>query len=438
MQLIDRSSIIVPPDRQRHEFNPEALGELQDSIERHGLLHAIVCDQANNLRAGERRLRAIDTIYALGGTFCYNGSEVVPGKVPVVYVSADATDLELFEIELEENLARQDLTWQEKADAVAKLHDLRSRQNPGQTVTATANELYKKEPSAGGGAHITETNKAILVGKNLDKPEVAGAKTLNDAYKALQTIAQKKVAAERAEGMDKVQEWFEAHHANCLEWLAGYQGPKFDVCLTDPPYGVGITQMSWQQSTAHDYDDSPDAFRALMNEWVPLLAGHMQPACHIYQFCDFRWFNFLAALWEANHFEVNPRPLIWHRGNEGRVTEASKWPRRTYECLLYARRGQRPLQTVRADVLIHTLRDDTSKGEFNFHGARKPVELYVDLLERSCLPGDRVIDPFMGSGTIFAAAQKVKVFAVGIEQNADAFNFALGRANSTKNVEDLL
>jgi DNA modification methylase len=49
------------------------------------------------------------------------------------------------------------------------------------------------------------------------------------------------------------------------------------------------------------------------------------------------------------------------------------------------------------------------------HGAQKPVSLYSDLLKRSTRPGDRVLDPFCGTGTIFPAAHPLKVAATGIE-----------------------
>ena len=26
------------------------------------------------------------------------------------------------------------------------------------------------------------------------------------------------------------------HHASCIDWLANYDGPLFDACVTDPPY----------------------------------------------------------------------------------------------------------------------------------------------------------------------------------------------------------
>ena len=69
MLLLPLAAITIPPDRQRREFDPEALEELGISIQRLGLLHPIVVrtlpDGQYHLVAGERRLRAITRLYDL-------------------------------------------------------------------------------------------------------------------------------------------------------------------------------------------------------------------------------------------------------------------------------------------------------------------------------------------------------------------------------------
>jgi DNA modification methylase len=66
------------------------------------------------------------------------------------------------------------------------------------------------------------------------------------------------------------------------------------------------------------------------------------------------------------------------------------------------------------------------------HPAQKPVALYTDLLRRSCNPGDRVLDPFAGTGTIFPAAHSLKIFATGVEKNQSAYGIAVRRLKELK------
>ena len=62
MHKINLAEIIIKPERQRQEFDPEALQELKNSIEDGQLLHPPVLRREGGswvLVAGERRLKAI-------------------------------------------------------------------------------------------------------------------------------------------------------------------------------------------------------------------------------------------------------------------------------------------------------------------------------------------------------------------------------------------
>jgi ParB family chromosome partitioning protein len=87
MHLIPIDKILVPSNRQRQEFNPEAIGELATSIARLGLLHPLVIryDSEHDevmLVAGERRLRAYKHLKMLSQTTTCNGQTVPVGVVP--------------------------------------------------------------------------------------------------------------------------------------------------------------------------------------------------------------------------------------------------------------------------------------------------------------------------------------------------------------------
>ena len=106
-------AIKISPTRQRREFKQVELQELVTSIRdsSHGLLHALVLRREGPdfvLVAGERRLRAIQDIYDLTGTFLFNGEPVIPGMVPYNDLG-ELTEIEAWEAELG-NIRRVDLT----------------------------------------------------------------------------------------------------------------------------------------------------------------------------------------------------------------------------------------------------------------------------------------------------------------------------------------
>lgn len=103
---VDR--IVPSPLQPRKEFSAEALQELTDSIRQHGIIQPLVVRMAHGrheLIAGERRLRAAQ---AVGLT-----------QVPVIV--REASDLDVLEMSLIENLQRADLNPIEEAQAYARL-----------------------------------------------------------------------------------------------------------------------------------------------------------------------------------------------------------------------------------------------------------------------------------------------------------------------------
>jgi ParB family transcriptional regulator, chromosome partitioning protein len=105
------TSIVPSPLQPRKDFAAEALQELIDSIRQHGIIQPLIVRRlsggAHELIAGERRWRA--------------AQEVGLTEVPVIIRSA--SDLEVLELSLIENLQRSDLNPIEEAHGYARLRD---------------------------------------------------------------------------------------------------------------------------------------------------------------------------------------------------------------------------------------------------------------------------------------------------------------------------
>src|SRR5438270_6188077 len=104
-----RLATIVPsPLQPRKNFAPEALQELVDSIRQHGIIQPLIVrrvDGRHELIAGERRWRA--------------AQEIGLAEVPVIVRTA--SDLEVLEISLIENLQRTDVNPIEEAQGYSRL-----------------------------------------------------------------------------------------------------------------------------------------------------------------------------------------------------------------------------------------------------------------------------------------------------------------------------
>jgi len=431
MNFIPLESIIVHPNRQRREHPINAHQELVTSISETavGLQNPLVVRPDGDkyiLLSGERRLRAIKDIYALGGRILYAGNPVPPGQVPVT-LTTELSELEAEEAELEENIRRQDLTWAERAEATSRLMALREKQSalrgdPRPTVREIAQEVR----NSGDGINQENTRRELIVTKYLSDPDVRAAKSLDEAFKVVKKKEQAKKHLELANtlGAGITLASHQCHNEDATTWMAAQPAEQFDVILSDPPYGMGADEFGdsgGHAAGSHGYVDSYEYWQALMEKCIPHLYRLAKPQAHCYLFCDIDRFHELKALMAKAGWRVFRTPLIWHKPTGSRTPWVNQSPQRRYELILFAIKGDRPVSVLRGDVLEHT--PDANLG----HSAQKPISLYQDLLERSVLPGDRILDPFCGTGPIFPAATSVKCLATGVEMDSTSYGISLSR-----------
>ena len=438
-----RSALRIPKERQRQEFDANALQELQASIELNGLLHAPVIRhtaEGPTLVAGESRIKAIDDIRALGGSFRYNGQTVPDDSLPVVTLG-DLSPLQAEEAELDENLKRKDLTWQEHAAAVKRLMLLRQAQAVAAapagtvpalpTITSLAQEVYGNV-----GVYTAKASADLILADNLSNPSIAKAGSAKEAFKILKAQDTRRRNEELAAivGPTFGASSHRLAHADCLPFMRDPANHgQFDVILTDPPYGMGADGFGDANGRlvhqVHNYSDGVDAWRTLMRDWARLSFQCAADQAHAYLFCDIDNFHELKAMMEAGGWYVFRTPFVYQKLNSGRVPRPEHGPRRQYELVLYAIKGDKRVTQIYPDVFAAT--GDTNLG----HGAQKPVASFQNLLQRSVKPGDKVFDPFCGTGTIFEACHPFKCQATGIEMDAGSYGIALRRLQALDGLE---
>src|SRR3954466_9929765 len=108
VQMIAVAEIIPTPLQPRTVFRDDNLQELVDSIKQHGIIQPLICRKNGErfeLIAGERRWRAAQRV----------------GLTEAPVIVRTASDQDVLELALIENLQREDLNPIEEATAFAKL-----------------------------------------------------------------------------------------------------------------------------------------------------------------------------------------------------------------------------------------------------------------------------------------------------------------------------
>ena len=435
LHAIPASNILIPKNRQRKEFKPEQVVELAGSISQLGLMHPVVVRKDPEAKdtyllvAGERRMRALEYLWNFGEAVFCGQARFSEGVVPCMHFG-DLDELTAKEMELEENIRRVDLTWQEKAAATSELLALRSAQAEAKGVAPPTVDSIASEVRGDSSNARDRTRKEIIVSKHLADPEVQKAGSVDDAFKLLKRREELQRSADLAAkiGVTFNSSVHTLHQGDCLELLPEIADGSFDVLLTDPPYGIDADKFGDSGGAvgagnlgSHFYDDS----WTYWNKLAKFLAGEAfrvcKPAAHAYVFCDIDNFVLLKSFFIEAGWRVFRTPLVWVNPTSNRAPWPEHGPQRKYQVCLFAVKGDRRVTKVMPDVLTYP-----SDQNLN-HQAQKPVALYQDLLVRSVGPGDTVLDCFGGTGPILPAAHALKCRATYIERDPAAYGIALKR-----------
>lgn len=180
------------------------------------------------------------------------------------------------------------------------------------------------------------------------------------------------------------------YHGDCLEILPMLG--KFDLLLTDPPYGIGADNRQrilsrGKLANPKDYGES---------HWDE------KPApCWMIEMARSKAAK--QIIWGGNYYPLPPcyGPLIWDKENTGDFADGEMaW--NNLGCALRIKR--------------HLWNGMIRKGcEDRFHPTQKPLEVILWAIQ---LAGDveTILDPFAGSGTTGRAAKDPRINCVLIEK----------------------
>lgn len=191
---------------------------------------------------------------------------------------------------------------------------------------------------------------------------------------------------------------------NCgdaVDWLRAMPSEAADLAITDPPY------ESLEKHRARGTTTRLKVSKGSSNPWFGIFPNARFPELfaevfrvlkrdtHFYLFCDAETAFVAKPMGEAAGFTFW-KPLVWDK-----VTIGMGYHYRCrYEFILFFEKGKRRLNDLGTPDII------TAARVRNGYPTEKPVAVSEVLIAQSTNPGDIVIDPFMGSGSVGVAALK--------------------------------
>jgi site-specific DNA-methyltransferase (adenine-specific) len=209
---------------------------------------------------------------------------------------------------------------------------------------------------------------------------------------------------------------------DCFDVLPTLSG--FDAVVMDPPYAIP-TQVASGRSSTRSIGDLSIIEAAFRNVFNTVSAG-LRPGGRGFVFCDGASY---PVVYRASYALFSSALLVWSKGRIGMGREF----RKSHELVLHFWRDDTPIYADgigRPDVFTFA-----PVGQEREHEAQKPIAMLEHLLT---VCGDRICDPFMGSGsTGIAALQSGRKF-VGIEIEPRYFDLACRRIEQAQSQGDML
>jgi ParB/RepB/Spo0J family partition protein len=424
---------IVFGERFREEY--KNIDDLASSMKREGVIQPLAVraneDGTYNLLAGGRRYTA-----ALKAGLT---------SLPVRCYPPTLSELEMREIELMENVCREDLTWYETAKLRSTIHDIRVAMYGEKVSTAADAPGESKRDTAKvlGVTPIVVSQDINLVKASKAFPQLAEAKTRKDAQKMLEKLKEQMIQSELAKRIEEktASTPLEKIHLDiCNRYIVGdfLQGVKdipsgsIDFIEMDPPYGINLTKVKREMSTAY----TPNYNEVDETVYADFLSSVISECKRV--MTENSW----MIIWHAKEWRADIQSFlrdislsydegIWYKGPVGQTNTPAIHLASSFEPFLYVRKGSPSISRQGRSNVFHY--KPVYPGA-KIHPTERPIEMIQDLMQTFCWEGARILVPFLGSGNSILAASNLGMKAFGwdlSQEYKDAYTLRVHESRPT-------
>ena len=212
-------------------------------------------------------------------------------------------------------------------------------------------------------------------------------------------------------------------------WVTLLAGEVAAMAFTDPPYNVkvsghicGLGKVSHPEFAMASGEMSKAEFTAFLTDFIGKLSAHLKDGAVLDICMDHRHIGELQAAIDANGL-TSLNLCVWNKTNGG----MGSLYRSKHELIFITKKGSAPHTNnvelgkhgrYRTNVWDYAGVNTFGKGrmaDLADHPTVKPVALVADAIRDVTMPGEIVLDAFMGSGTTILASERTKRRGYGVE-----------------------
>jgi adenine-specific DNA-methyltransferase len=231
-------------------------------------------------------------------------------------------------------------------------------------------------------------------------------------------------------------------HGDSRELCQKFKPGRINCIVTDPPFGVdnqsnmAVTKEGKEYARKIAGDSTPEEALLLFEEVMTALLPKTADNCDMYivtahQVLE-RWMSMAKdpfGVPASNGFKYKA-VLVWEKDGPG-MGDLNSWGQ-GHEFIIYLKKGNRVNSDKRRSGVIHV--PQLRPGSL-IHPHEKPTALLEMFLKQSTDPGDFVVDPFGGSGSLVRAARNVGRSAVGIEYDEKNYRLAVDKLEGSEGMD---
>ena len=376
-----------------------------------------------------------------GGRRCAAAVLAKMETIPARIYPAEMSDLERREIELMENISREELHWTERVWLTEEIDKLKKEQF-GEAIGPSEGHSSNDTAKLLGVSPMTVSrDKRLAEGLRRHGEVIADAKNASEALATLKKVERKEEAEESARAFNR-----ELEEGNVDELkqkiINGYILDAFfervkmvpDMAVSfieiDPPYGMDLKNIKKVehdlQLDVEDYHEIDEVeYSSFLTDLFFECERAMLPNSWMICWCAIQWYSEVIDCMKAAGLSPATVPGVWTKGNTtGQTNNPTRILGSSCEFFVYARKG---------DAI---LRDPGRSNRFDFkpifaddkvHMAERPIEMMEELIALFTPPGGRIMVPFLGSGNTLLAAFNKGFSGFGYELNEDYQNSFIDR-----------
>ena len=218
----------------------------------------------------------------------------------------------------------------------------------------------------------------------------------------------------------------ELHLGDCLEVMKSIPDKSVDAVITDPPYGNAL----YKTDKKVEWNDYLDIINLTERTIVFGYPEKLVELCVNLQIIPTQWMTWYPTNKPNNSsckfplIQVQESIALFGGWNEKAIIRRN----RSKDCKRIAEKFGKDNVDLETTKEHDVFRDAAPGMMFNshlrLHPNEKPLSLILKLVELISLPGDTILDPFMGSGTTGVACVQTGRNFIGIEIDETYFKIA--------------